>query len=278
MLDGFVTYTVGEWAAAVPPAAPPRSAAHGIREADVVRIYAPLAERVRDAVGAAGTRVPVIAVVGSVSVGKSTTARVLAALLGAVPDGPRAAVVSADGFLFPNEELRARGLFDRKGFPESYDEPALVTFLSHVHAGERGLRVPVYSHERYDVLEETEPLDDHDVLVVEGLHLLRPSIRDRIDFGVYLDADERDILAWFTDRMRALRDEALHDPTSFFTMFADYSDDELVALADHTWRTINGRNLHEHILPTRPNADVVLEKQADHTVRRILVRSGASPV
>ena len=67
-------------------------------------------------------RVPyILGIGGSVAVGKSTTARVLRALLARWPDHPRVDLITTDGFLYPNAELERRGLMNRKGFPESFD-------------------------------------------------------------------------------------------------------------------------------------------------------------
>jgi type I pantothenate kinase len=235
-------------------------------------VYAPLAALAYEAVRDRGAVIPVLAVVGSVAVGKSTSARALAAMVRGLPDRPAVALVGADGFLFSNRVLAARGLSERKGFPETYDEAALVEFLVSVRSGGTDVRVPVYSHERYDVTDETQALGQPDVVIVEGLHLLREGIAEHVDFGIYLDAEERDIERWFTDRMRALRGEAVTDPSSFFRFFADYRDDEFGAFAHEVWVTVNGVNLHEYILPTRERARVVLEKRADHSVGRVVLR------
>jgi type I pantothenate kinase len=88
----------------------------------------------------------VIGVGGSVAVGKSTTARVLQALLARWPNVPTVDLVTTDGFLYPNAILEREGLMERKGFPESYDLPALLRFLSDIKAGRRPVRAPVYSH------------------------------------------------------------------------------------------------------------------------------------
>ena len=93
----------------------------------------------------------VIAVAGSVAVGKSTTARLLQTLLAAAPGSPRVDLVTTDGFLLPNAVLESRGLLGRKGFPESYDRRALLRFLADVKSGREevvraGLRPPVLRH------------------------------------------------------------------------------------------------------------------------------------
>ena len=180
--------------------------------------------------------------------------------LGGSPDGVRVEIVSGDGFLFPNRVLDARGLGMRKGFPESYDRDALLAFLDAVKAGERGIRVPLYSHEDYDVLDETQVLEAADVLIVEGLHLL--GLSGAIDVGIYVDAAETDIEQWFVDRFLLLRGSG----QSFYRQFAGFSDDEAAAFARQVWDGINAVNLHDYILPTRERADVVIEKASDHSI------------
>src|SRR4026207_557389 len=94
----------------------------------------------------------IIGVAGSVAVGKSTTARVLQALLARWPNVPKVGLLTTDGFLYPNAILEREGLMERKGFPESYDLPALLRFLSDIKAGRRPVRAPIYSHLVADVV------------------------------------------------------------------------------------------------------------------------------
>src|SRR4051812_30509585 len=84
----------------------------------------------------------IIGVAGSVAVGKSTTARVLQALLARWPNVPKVDLVTTDGFLFPNAILQREDLMEKKGFPESYDLQALLRFLSDIKAGRRPARAP----------------------------------------------------------------------------------------------------------------------------------------
>jgi type I pantothenate kinase len=226
----------------------------------------------------------VIAVAGSVAVGKSTTARLLQTLLTAGPGSPRVDLVTTDGFLLPNAALDARGLLGRKGFPESYDRRALVRFLADVKSGCGEVSAPLYDHASYDVVPGgRQVVDRPDILVVEGLNVLQAGRRadgsapevflsDFFDFSVYVDAAESDIRHWYVERFLALRRTAFQDTGAYFHRFADLTDDQARETALGIWAAVNGPNLRTNIAPTRSRARLVLQKAADHTVRRVLLR------
>jgi type I pantothenate kinase len=205
--------------------------------------------------GAGDGKVPyIIGVAGSVSAGKSTTARVLRALLSRWPNTPKVGLITTDGFLLPNAALEREGLMDKKGFPESYDHKALLRFLSDVKAGAPHVTAPVYSHLVYDVVEgETESVDHPDILIVEGVNVLaaRPSrqprdipfVSDFFDFSIYLDAQEDVLERWYIDRFLSLRQTAFRDPRSYFRKYAELDDAEAVRVAREIWTTINLENL-----------------------------------
>lgn len=225
----------------------------------------------------------VIAIAGSVSVGKSTTARLLRALLARGPGSPRVDLVTTDGFLLPNRVLEQRGLMQRKGFPESYDRSALLQFMADVKSGRPQLRAPVYSHLVYDVVPgEYQMVDRPDVLIVEGLTMLhrgghrertsRVVISDFFDFSIYVDAAEEHLEQWYVARFLKLRETAFRDPSSFFRRYAELSEQQAVDTARGIWREINGENLRANILPTRERAHLILEKGADHALERVRLR------
>ncbi|MCS4489936.1 type I pantothenate kinase [Corynebacterium sp. ES2794-CONJ1] len=219
----------------------------------------------------------VIGIAGSVAVGKSTTARLLQVLLQRWPNHPHVDLVTTDGFLYPARELRRRGLMERKGYPETYDQRALLRFVSDVKAGKAPVHAPVYSHTLYDRVPETyHVVSRPDILIVEGLNVLQPSpnlaISDLFDFSVYVDAESGDIEQWYINRFLELRYSSFKEPDSHFRHFADLGDEEATAQARSIWQTINLPNLVENILPTRARASLVLVKGADHSVQHVRMR------
>ena len=221
---------------------------------------------------------------GSVSVGKSTTARLLQLLLARWPQHPRVELVTTDGFLHPNAELARRDLMTRKGFPESYDRRALLRFVTEVKAGRSEVTAPVYSHLVYDIVAG-EKLTVHrpDILLIEGLNVLQPAlvpppgraalaVSDFIDFSVYVDAATDDIRRWYVERFLRLRETAFRNPESYFRRYAELGEAEAVERAEQIWAQINGPNLEHNILPTRGRASLVLRKGSDHSVTGIRLR------
>ncbi|WP_040163055.1 type I pantothenate kinase [Microbacterium gorillae] len=222
----------------------------------------------------------VIAIAGSVAVGKSTVARLLRELVSRWSDTPRVELVTTDGFLYPNEELERRGLMDRKGFPESYDRRALLSFLTEVKSGAPEVRAPFYSHMRYDIVPDAHVVVRRpDIVIVEGLNVLQPppspnevAVSDLFDFSVFVDADVEHIRTWYVDRFLALRQGAFSNPHSYFNVFAHLTDAEAEQAALGYWNDINMPNLVENVMPTRHRATLVLRKGADHAVESVSLR------
>jgi type I pantothenate kinase len=264
---------------------------------EVVDIYLPLAElltliaetrrdtqrRIGAFLGEDRGRVPfIIGIAGGVAVGKSTTARLLQALL-RNGDAPRSVeLLTTDGFLFPNAILEGRGIMSRKGFPESYDQRRLIDALAAIRAGDKEVATPVYSHLSYDIVPgELQIIRRPDILIVEGLNVLQVTTRgvspghvvvsDFFDVSIYVDAAETDVARWFRERLLALR-SVLNEPGSFFHRFAALSDEDVSALAAQVWDQVNLVNLRENIAPTRSRAHLIVEKGSDHLVQRVLLR------
>lgn len=234
--------------------------------------------------GDATERVPyIIGLAGSVAVGKSTSARILQALLSRWPNHPSVDLVTTDGFLLPNAVLIERGLMNRKGFPESYDRGRLVRFLADVKAGLPEVHAPVYSHQRYDIIPgAVKTVQRPDIVIVEGLNVLQAPSQDRgesqlfasdfFDFSIYVDAVEENIETWYVDRFLRLRDTVFQDPLSYFHRYAALSEREARATAARIWQEINLVNLRDNILPTRMRAHLILQKDAAHRVESVQLR------
>ncbi|MCB1512279.1 MAG: type I pantothenate kinase [Hyphomicrobiaceae bacterium] len=232
-----------------------------------------------------GTRVPfVIGVAGSVAVGKSTTARVLEALLARWADHPRVDLITTDGFLYPNAELERRGIMHRKGFPESFDTARLLKFLADVKSGRELAVAPVYSHFHYDIVPgAVTEVHKPDILIVEGLNVLQPArlprngdaipyVSDFFDYSIYIDAEPGIIGDWYVERFLKLRATAFRDPAAYFHRYAELDDAAAVERAREIWRTINLKNLVENILPTRRRAKLVLKKGPNHRIESVSLR------
>lgn len=266
---------------------------------EIAEIYLPLARLLRlyiDAMqelytvtgkfsGHPEPKVPyVIGVSGSVAVGKSTTSRVLKAILSRWPKPATVEIVTTDGYLYPNSELIRRGLLERKGFPESYDLRQLINFLRDLKSGKSALQVPIYSHHNYDNLPgQFQLVNQPDIVIVEGLNVLqlganplsqnpRIFVSDYLDFSIYVDALTETIREWFLQRFEFFRAKAVNDPNAFFYRFATMTDEEALTYAKHVWDHINEKNLTENILPFRLRAQCILTKTAEHVVEKVLLR------
>jgi type I pantothenate kinase len=250
----------------------------------LLNLYVAATQRLHEAtatfLGAATPRVPyVVGVAGSVAVGKSATSRVLQALLARWPSHPQVDLITTDGFLLPRADLEARGLMERKGFPESYDQRRLVRFMADLKSGAPEVVAPVYSHLTYDIVPgEYQIVRQPDIVIVEGLNVLQTGkplpmfVSDFFDFSIYVDANEADIEQWYVERFLALRETVFRNPSSYFHRYGTLAPDEAAATARTIWRSINLVNLRQNVLPTRERAHLILEKARDHAVRRVRLR------
>lgn len=225
----------------------------------------------------------IIGLGGSVAVGKSTFSRVLRACLARWSDHRRVDLVTTDGFLYPNKVLETRGLMQRKGFPDSYNQRALLKFLADIKAGVPMVEAPVYSHLHYDILPGIkQEVNQPDILILEGLNVLqsphtkfnasRVFVSDFFDFSIYLDAEEITIERWYVERFLRLRETVFQDEASYFHRYASLTEPEAVNTARRIWAEINLANLRENIRPTRERAHLILEKTGDHYVSKVKLR------
>ena len=209
----------------------------------------------------------VIALTGSVASGKSTLARHLDETLSAELS---VETVSTDGFLFPTAFLREQGLFQKKGFPETYDRAAMQAAIASVRT--QATDFPGYSHITFDPDPAlTRRIDPVEILIMEGLGFqprtqAEPAPHDP-DLLIYLDADTELIETWFLERFLRFWHAAEHDPSSFYAQFRHMTEPELITFAKTVWAGINLPNLEHHILPLRAHADLVVKKDSDHSIQ-----------
>jgi type I pantothenate kinase len=235
--------------------------------------------------GTDGQKIPyVIGIAGSVAVGKSTTARLLQALLSRWPEHRSVELITTDGFLYPNKTLNERGIMKKKGFPQSYDIHQLVKFVSEVKSGAKNVSAPVYSHLIYDVIPDgNKVINQPDILILEGLNVLqsgmdyphdphRVFVSDFVDFSIYVDAPEDLLQSWYINRFLKFRQGAFSDPDSYFHHYSKLPEAEAVQIATGLWNEINGLNLKENILPTRERASLIMTKSANHAVESVRLR------
>lgn len=226
----------------------------------------------------------IIGIAGSVAVGKSTTARILQALLSRWPEHPRVALVTTDGFLRPNKELVARNLMHKKGFPESFDIKALIEFVYSLKSGQEQVSAPIYSHLTYDILPDQKVnVEKPDIVILEGLNVLQSAINypeqpqrafvsDFVDFSIFVDAETDLLKHWYVQRFLKFREGAFTDPNAYFHGYSQMPEQDAIKIAEQIWDEINGVNLDQNILPTRDRASLILKKATNHQVASVQLR------
>jgi type I pantothenate kinase len=243
--------------------------------------FSKLHKATSDFLGERSAKVPfIVGIAGSVAVGKSTVSRLLRELLARWEGTPKVALITTDGFLYPNAELEKRSLMHRKGFPESYDRLALLNFVADIKSGKQNVQAPVYSHLTYDIVPgKFETVSSPDVVIIEGLNVLQSpgpdqetTLSDYFDFKIYVDAETSNISKWFLNRFHELRESAFTNPESYFHRYAEMPLEKALERANEIWNTINLPNLTENIMPTRSRATLVLRKGDQHAVESVLLR------
>jgi type I pantothenate kinase len=136
----------------------------------------------------------------------------------------------------------------------------------------------------YDIVRgESVTVDRPDIVILEGLNVLQPRdlpndgkavpfVSDFFDFSIFLDADEEALRGWYIERFMRLKETRFRDPRSYFHAYASLSDIEAEKIAAGLWERINLVNLRENILPTRPRADLILNKGPDHAIKDVALR------
>ncbi|MFL2817255.1 MAG: type I pantothenate kinase [Alphaproteobacteria bacterium] len=226
----------------------------------------------------------IIGIAGSVAVGKSTTSRIMQALLSKWSANLNVSLVNTDGFLMSNNELEEKGLMNKKGFPESYNTSLLLDFLNNIKSGKKRVKAPIYSHLLYDnVIGEYTEINDPDIVIIEGLNVLQPAplpkngnaipyVSDFFDFSIFVDAQEKDIKKWYIERFLKLKETAFKEDGAYFNKYANLSKKRATETASDLWEKINYKNLVENILPTRQRANLIIRKSSNHSVDQISLR------
>ncbi len=233
-----------------------------------------------DFLGQKSRKVPyILGIAGSVSVGKSTTARVLKTLLERSKEKYNVVIVTTDNFLYPNRVLQMRNIMNKKGFPESYNIKSLVKFLIGLKSGTELLKIPLYSHLEYNILSgRYQEIKNPDIVILEGLNILQEKqgstmhISNFLDFSIYIDASLNSLREWFIQRFLLLKKTAFTDKNSYFNEYANIDDEEAILRGNRIWKEINEKNLINNIIPTMGRADIILEKSRNHSVKNIMMR------
>lgn len=206
----------------------------------------------------------VIAITGSVSVGKSTFSTQLAESIQKTDKKVSCQIISVDSFIMSNQELKKRSLFDKKGFPESFDLKKLADDIDQLKSGQKSIMIPEYSLAINDIVAgRNKTVMNSDILLIEGVTAFR---LPEYDFAIYLDADKDLIFQWFYQRKRQFILQSKNDPNNYYHQFINWSDQDILKMITDTWKKINLKNLETYIDPYRGKADLIVIKGQDHKI------------
>ncbi|WMY94995.1 MAG: type I pantothenate kinase [Arsenophonus sp.] len=232
------------------------------------------------------TKIPyVIGIVGSVAVGKSTTAHLLKKLLSSDPLHHRVELITTDSFLYPNKTLQDKGIMHKKGFPQSYDMYNLIKFISEIKSGIKKVTAPIYSHFVYDIIPNKKKIIHRpDILIVEGLNILQNNtdcqntshhllVSDFLDFSIYIDAPENLLKNWYIKRFLKFCQKAFSNSKSYFYNYSKLNKTEIIKIAQAIWEEINKINLEKNIIPTKEKAKLIITKSYNHSIIKIQLKN-----
>lgn len=221
----------------------------------------------------------IIGISGSVAVGKSTTARLLQLLLSRTYPDLKVHLMTTDGFIYPNQELRRKNLMSRKGFPESYNMTMFTDFLKDVLSGKDDIVYPLYSQELSDIVPgKYGHVKNPDILIIEGINTLQlPKsgqvvTSDFFDFSLYIDAEEDMIEKWYLQRFVKVLALNKNNKNNYYYKMANGPRDAAIKYAEEVWQMVNLVNLREFIAPTKQRASLILHKTNNHLIDRIYLR------
>ncbi|MFE4457256.1 nucleoside/nucleotide kinase family protein [Nocardia tengchongensis] len=135
-----------------------------------------------------------LGIAGPPGAGKSTLARGIRDELNLAAGAAIADVAPMDGFHLTNAQLRAAGILDRKGEPETFDAAGYVAQLRTLRDTTPGAPVPwpTYDRDIHEPVPGGVVFDHHTIVITEGNYLLLDdpawaAVRPQLDEAWYLD-------------------------------------------------------------------------------------------
>lgn len=221
----------------------------------------------------------IIGVNGSVSSGRSFFAEELVRMFKKLPEKPRVALLSTDNFLYKNRVLKKKEIMHEKGFPKSYHWTLLFRTLKAIKNNKR-VNIPVYSQAISDISTKKMTIPSHiNILVVEGINILRPYCKERLDrfllsdfldYSIYLNASERNLKQWFTRRLERKKRQWKREKKK--SALTRKNKKEFRSFTNHIWKSINKVNLDTYIYPYRHRSDMIIHKNNRHNITSITLR------